>query len=293
MMSNPIIRQKFTADPTVIEHNETVYLYTGHDDPPPGVEDYIMNEWLCFSSKDLITWKEHPVPLRPTDFTCAKADAFASKVVFHNQKFYWYVAVSHAGISGKAIGVAVSIKPMGPFKDAKGTALITQDMIPDKQLMMVNLDPTVFVDPEGRGHMFWGNSKCYYAKLKANMIELDSPIETIPLPGFTEGAHIHKRNGWYYLSYGFEFPEKVAYAMSQSINGPWEFKGILNDLADNCQTNRPAILDFKGKSYFFYHNGALRNGGNHRRSVCADHLYYNDDNTMQRIIMSSEGIQKL
>ena len=125
------------------------------------------------------------------------------------------------------------------------------------------------------------------------MIELDGPIETIQLPGFTEGAHIHKRNGWYYLSYGFEFPEKVAYAMSQSINGPWEFKGILNDISYNCQTNRPAILDFKGKSYFFYHNGALRNGGNHRRSVCVDHLYYNDANTMQRIIMTSEGIQKI
>ena len=292
-MGNPIIRHKFTADPTVIEHNETVYLYTGHDDPPYGIEDYVMNEWLCFSSKDLIAWNEHPVPLSPADFTWAKSDAFASKVVFQNQRFYWYVAVSHASISGKAIGVAVSNQPEGPFKDAKGAAMITQDIIPDKELMMVNLDPTVFMDDEGRGHIFWGNSKCYYAKLKANMIELDGPIETILLPGFTEGAHIHKRNGWYYLSYGFEFPEKVAYAMSQSINGPWEFKGILNDIADNCQTNRPAILDFKGKSYFFYHNGALRNGGSHRRSVCVDHLYYNDDNTMQRIIMSSKGIQKI
>ena len=291
-MGNPIIRHKFTADPTVIEYNGTVYLYTGHDDPPLGIEDYRMNEWLCFSSKDLIDWKEHSVPLSPADFTWAKADAFASKVVFCNQRFYWYVAVSHAGISGKAIGVAVSNEPSGPFKDAKGAALITQDMIPDKNLMMVNLDPTVIIDEAGQGHIFWGNSICYYAKLKANMIELDGPIETITLPGFTEGAHIHERDGWYYLSYGFEFPEKVAYAMSQSIHGPWEFKGILNDIADNCQTNRPAVLDFKGKSYFFYHNGALRNGGSHRRSVCIDYLYYNEDHTIQPVIMTSAGIQK-
>ncbi len=80
--------------------------------------------------------------------------------------------------------------------------------------------------------------------------------------------------------------------MSQSINGPWEFKGILNETAYNCQTNRPAIVDFYGKSYFFYHNGALRNGGSHRRSVCVDYLYYNDDNTMQPVIMSAEGIKK-
>ena len=37
MMGNPIIRHKFTADPTVIEHHETGYLYPGHDDPPDGL----------------------------------------------------------------------------------------------------------------------------------------------------------------------------------------------------------------------------------------------------------------
>lgn len=70
-------------------------------------------------------------------------------------------------------------------------------------------------------------------------------------------------------------------------------KGILNELAGNCETNRPAILDFRGKSYFFYHNGGLKNGGSHRRSVCvcADYLYYNPDGTMKRIIMTSEGVQ--
>jgi hypothetical protein len=29
---NPIIRHKFTADPTAIVHDGTVYLYTGHDE---------------------------------------------------------------------------------------------------------------------------------------------------------------------------------------------------------------------------------------------------------------------
>jgi beta-xylosidase len=291
-MGNPIIKHKYTADPTVIKYNENVFLYTGHDDPPPGVDDYVMNEWLCFSSKDLITWIEHLNPLSPLHFSWAKGDAFASSVVFHEQQFFWYVAVTHKTISGKAIGVAVSNQPTGPFTDARGQALITQDMIPDQHFPLANLDPTVFIDEGGRGHIFWGNSKCYYAKLKSNMIELDGLIETIELPGFTEGAHIHQRNGWYYLSYGFEFPEKVAYAMSKRLEGPWEFKGILNEMAYNCHTNRPAILEFKGESYFFYHNGALRNGGSHRRSVCVDHLYYNEDNTIHPVIMTSAGIEK-
>lgn len=287
---NPVIRHKYTADPTVIVYHDTVYLYTGHDEAPPGQERYVMNDWLCFSSDNLITWKEHPVPLKATSFTWASGDAYASKMIRHNGQFYWFTAVSHATIKGKAIGVAVADHPTGPFVDAKGAALITQHMIPDPHIEKVNLDPTVLIDDDGTAHIFWGNSVCYYARLKPNLLELDSPVQCISLPGFTEGAHIHKRNGWYYLSYGYGFPEKVAYAMSKSIHGPWTFKGILNEIAGNCQTNRPAILDFKGQSYFFYHNGALKEGGSHRRSVCIDHLYYNDDDTIKRVIMTSEGV---
>ena len=130
-------------------------------------------------------------------------------------------------------------------------------MLPPTNNDKANLDPTVLVDDDGQVHIFWGNKTCYYAKLKDDMISLDGEIRQVDLPGFEEGAHIHQRNGWYYLSYGYQMPEKVAYAMSRHIEGPWEFKGILNEVAGNCQTNRPCIIDFKGQSYFIYHNGAL------------------------------------
>jgi beta-xylosidase len=289
-MPNPVIQHKFTADPTVIVYDDTVYLYTGRDEAPKCVAAYTMNEWLCFSSRDLVNWKEHLHPLKPTDFPWASGDAYASKVVHANNKFYWYVAVSHATEKGKAIGVAESDKPMGPFRDARGTALITHDMLPQPAGEKANLDPTVLIDEDGKGYMFWGNGKCYFATLKENLLELNSRISVIDLPGFAEGAHIHKRNGWYYLSYGYGFPEKVAYAMSRNIYGPWEFKGILNEIAGNCETNRPCIVDFRGRTYFFYHNGGLPEGGSHRRSVCIDRLYYNEDGKMKRVVMTSEGV---
>jgi hypothetical protein len=122
------------------------------------------------------------------------------------------------------------------------------------------------------------------------MTELEGAIKRVELPGFAEGVHIHKRNNWYYLSYGYGMPEKVAYAMSKRIEGPWEFKGILNEIAGNCETNRPCIINFKGKDYFIYHNGALPDGGSHRRSVCIDHLHYNENGTIKRIVMTSEGV---
>ena len=290
---NPIIRNHYTADPTVLVHKETVYLYTGHDDTPAGTDDYYMHDWLCFSSRDLVRWTQHPSPLKATDFPWASGDAYASKVVEYRNKFYWFVSVTHSGGPYKAIGVAVSDDPTGPFADAIGSALVTHAMLPATENDKANLDPTVLIDDDGHAYLFWGNGQCYFARLNSDLDGLDSEISVIDLPGFGEGAHIHKRNGIYYLSYGYGYPEKVAYAMSRNIQGPWEFKGILNEIAGNSATNRPAIIEFNGADYFFYHNGALPEGGSHRRSVCVDRLFYNKDGTMRRIVMTSEGVARI
>ena len=155
-----------------------------------------------------------------------------------------------------------------------------------------DIDPTVFIDDDGQAYLYWGNTQCYYARLKKNMIELDGPIVYVDLPRFTEAPWIHKCGDWYYLSYASEFPEKICYAMSRSITGPWEYKGILNEIAGNSNTNHQAIIEFKGDWYFVYHNGGINPaGGSYRRSVCIDRLYYNEDGTMKRIQMTTEGVQ--
>ena len=288
---NPIITNKYTADPAALVYRDTVYLYTGHDEAPPPNSNYQMHEWLCYSSTDMVNWTEHAIPLKVKDFAWAKDDAWASQVIARDGKFYWYAAVEHGTIRGKAIGVSVSDKPTGPFKDARGTALITNDMTVGVKMNWDDIDPSVIIDDDGQAYLFWGNTKCYYAKLKSNMTELDGPIKTIELPKFTEAPWIHKRKGWYYLSYATMFPEKIAYAMSRSIHGPWQYKGILNEIAGNSNTNHQSIIDFKGNSYFIYHNGSIpTDGGSFRRSVCIDYLYYNKDSTMKRVVMTSEGI---
>ena len=289
---NPIIKTKYTADPSAMVYKGTVYLYTGHDEAPAPEQRYVMHEWLCYSSTDMVTWKEQPVPLKVTDFAWAKDDAWASQVVERNGKFYWYAAVEHGTIPGKAIGVAVSDSPTGPFKDARGSALITNDMTKVGTHPWDDIDPTVFIDKKGQAYLFWGNVACYWAKLKPNMTELDGPIHNIKLPQYTEAPWVHEHNGWYYLSYAAQFPEKIVYARSRSIEGPWEYQGILNELAGNSNTNHQAIINFKGKSYFIYHNGGMNaDGGSFRRSVCVDYLNYNKDGTLQRVVMTTEGVK--
>jgi beta-xylosidase len=287
---NPLFKHEFTADPAAMVYEGKVYLYTGHDEAPAGKNGYVMHDWRCFSSLDMVNWTEHSVPLKVADFAWAKADAWASQVIERNGKFYWYVAVEHGTIPGKAIGVAVSDSPAGPFKDARGSALVTNDMTRAVSHSWDDIDPSVMIDDDGQAYLFWGNGICYYAKLKANMTELDGPIQSIKLPNYTEAPWIHKRNGWYYLSYASGFPEKISYAMSRNITGPWDYKGILNELAGNSNTNHQAIIDFKGKSYFIYHNGALADPGSFHRSVCIDYLYYNTDGTIKRVVMTTEGV---
>ncbi len=290
---NPIFKDVFTADPAALVVKDKVYLYTGHDESKDG-RGYVMHDWLVFSSSDMINWERHGAKLAAKDFAWAKGDAWASQVIERDGKYFWYVSISHNDTNpGKAIGVAVGDTPLGPFKDAAGKPLITNDMTKDVKISWDDIDPSVIIDDDGQAYLFWGNQKPRYIKLKKNMIETEGEIKTINLPEFTEALWIHKRNDWYYLSYATGFPEKIAYAMSKSIHGPWEYKGILNELAGNSNTNHQSIIDFKGKSYFIYHNGAINtNGGSFNRSVAIDRLYYNEDGTIKRIIMTSEGITK-
>ena len=170
------------ADPAAIVHGDTLYLYVGHDEAR-GREMFTMKEWLCFSTTDMKTWTAHGPVLKPTDFKWAVRDAWASHVIEKDGKFYFYAAVEHdASHPGKAIGVAVSDKPTGPFVDARGSALITNEMTPKGTHSWEDIDPTVFTDDDGTTWIAWGNRQCYIAKLKPNMIEIDGPITEIAPP---------------------------------------------------------------------------------------------------------------
>ncbi len=128
IINNPIFKDLFTADPAPLVHNGVFYLYTGHNEQIVGGEGFVMNEWLLFSTTDMTNWTKHGPVLSIDAFDWASGQAWAAHVVEKNGKFYYYVSIEHATIRGKAIGVAVSDSPKGPFTDAIGEALITNDM---------------------------------------------------------------------------------------------------------------------------------------------------------------------
>jgi len=295
---NPVFDHIFTADPAAMVHDDTVYLFTGHDEAPHNDKFFEMHDWLLFSSKDMKTWQAHGSVLKATDFKWAKGDAWAAHAIERDGKFYFYTTVRHKDDKpGFAVGVAVADSPLGPYKDAIGKALITNDMTTQTKNDWDDIDPAAFIDDDGQAYLFFGNSVAKYVKLKANMTELDGEIKVIDLKDFTEALWLHKKDKTYYLSYACEFPEKICYASSNSIHGPWQSGGILNEIAGNSETNHQSIIEFNGQSYFIYHTGALPpkdgkpSGGRFRRSVAIDLLHYNPDASLKRVIMTSEGIR--
>ncbi|NDV59439.1 glycoside hydrolase family 43 protein [Bacteroides sp. 519] len=301
---NPLIKDKFTADPAPLVYNGKLYLYVGHDeyyegqDAASGGKEFNITEWLCYSTDDMQTWTDHGSVLRPTDFAWGIGEAWASQVIERNGKFYYYTTVQ-AGepYNSKVVGVAVGDSPTGPFKDAIGKPLITDDMTSNGPRGWWNdIDPTAFIDDNGEAWLCWGNGTCFLAKLKPNLIEIDGQIEEVDVPNFTEGPWLHKRGNIYYLTYASmgEGRETISYATASSMKGPWTPHGELTGMAENSFTIHPGIIEFKDQWYLFYHNAVLTLDGHAgaigRRSVCVDKLYYNPDGTMKYVEQTPKGI---
>ena len=142
----------------------------------------------------------------------------------------------------------------------------------------------------------WGNRECYIVKLKDNMIETEGEVKRIHIDEshpFTEAPWIHKHDGKYYLTYASEWPEKIAYAVADHIEGPYETKGIISEIAGNSNTTHPAIVNFKGQWIFISHNGGLPTGTSYSRSVIAEPMEYNTDGSIKPIPPTAEGVKPL
>ncbi len=297
---NPLVRDKFTADPAPLVHDGRLYLYVGHDefyegqDTASGGKEFNITEWLCYSTSDMKNWTDHGAVLRPTDFEWAVGEAWASQVVEKDGKFYYYTTVQGGEpYVGKAVGVAVSDSPTGPFVDAIGRPLVSDDMTDNGARGWWNdIDPTVLIDGDD-AWLCWGNGTCFLAKLKPNMIELDGNIEVLEMPRYVEGPWLHKKDDTYYLTYASfgNGAETISYATAPSMKGPWTPQGELTGNAQNSFTIHPGIVEFNGAWYLFYHNAVLEIDGHKgaigRRSVCVDTLRYGNDGLMLPVVQTS------
>ena len=211
---NPIIQTNYTADAASLVHDGRFYIFTGRD-VSVGNQWFNMREWRIYSSADMVNWTDHGPRLKPLDFEWSNGDAWASHCMEHNGKFYWYVSANHREVGGKAIGVAVSDHPLGPYIDPIGSAIITSDMTPGKG-DFDDIDPAVFVDDQGKGYLYWGNGSCKYVELNEDMVSFSGAIQTVDIPKFGEAPWMHRYNNLYYLSYSSGLPDRKSTRLNSS-----------------------------------------------------------------------------
>ncbi|MBR4242847.1 MAG: family 43 glycosylhydrolase [Bacteroidaceae bacterium] len=310
---NPVIRDQYTADPTARVFGGRVYLYPSHDIFPPQGQ---RQDWFCmadyhvFSSENLTDWTDHGVIVSQEQVPWGKADGYsmwAPDCVEKQGRYYFYFPNGPKSGRGFAIGVAVADRPEGPFT-----------LEPEPIRGVSGIDPCVLVDRDGKAYIYWSGMGIRGAQLKDNMKELAGELREITPPhregqpqmpkmlvggeemkglpeGFKEGPFAFRRGDWYYLTFPWVRKEKgtetLAYAMSRSPLGPWDFKGlIMQEHANGCWTNHHSLVEYRGEWFLFYHHNDYSPRDDKRRSVCIDRVSFNTDGTIREVTPTLRGV---
>jgi beta-xylosidase len=303
---NPIISTVFTPDPAPFVYGDKVYLFTDHDEDGRN-RDFNMKDWMVFSTEDMVNWTYLGTQVSTATFKWARQGqrAWACQAVEHNGKWYWYVCCNKA-TGGDALAVAVADDPQGPWTDAIGGPLAEGFGF---------IDPTVFIDDDGKAYLFWGNKGLWYGELNDDMVSFKNGWQEVPgyhdpecfgelqskmnwakgqnemMTQYEEGPWVMKRNGTYYISYpAGGVPEHMAYSTAPTINGPWTYRGRIMDEAENSFTIHGGNITFKGRDFMFYHNGGLPGGGGYNRSACVEEFKWNEDGTFPFMKFTKEGV---
>ncbi|MBO3089968.1 family 43 glycosylhydrolase [Cellulomonas dongxiuzhuiae] len=290
---NPIVQTIYTADPAPLVHDGRLYVYTTHDED--GSTWFTMKDWRVYSTTDMANWTDHGSPMSLATFSWAQSDAWAGQVVERDGRFYFYVPVVKRG-GGNAIGVGVSDSPTGPFRDAIGRPLVDN----------AEIDPSVMIDDDGQAYLYYGNPNLWVVRLNRDMVSLAGSPTRIQLttagfgtrPGnvanrptlYEEGPWVYQRNGTYYNVFAASCcSEFIGYSTAPGPTGPWTYRGVVMPTQGGSFTNHPGVVDYRGRSYFFYHNGALPGGGGFTRSVAVEQFSYGADGSIPQLSMTTAG----
>ncbi|MEV1121870.1 family 43 glycosylhydrolase [Actinosynnema sp. NPDC049800] len=339
---NPLISHKFGADGNAFVHDGRVYVYMTNDTQvynpgPDGTSPTNtyggINTITVISSDDLVNWTDHgEIPVAGPNGLAKYASqswapAVESRVVGGKEQFFLYFANN-----GAATGVLVGDSPLGPWRDERGSLLITSQTPGASDGRNWLFDPGAFVDDDGQAYLYFGGGgndgsnsaentnhpkSTRVIKLGDDMISTVGSAETIDAPLMFEAGHVFKREGKYYYSYssnfGFGGPidpngpptGAIAYLMADSPMGPWTpdkyagviFKnpGVYFGAGGN---NHQSVFELNGEHYFTYHAQTLNRritGGATQgfRSPHIAKLEFNADGTVKEVLGTFDGVEQI
>lgn len=317
MKKRYLVDHLYTADPAVHVFNGKIFIYPSHD-VESGIPEndsgdhFDMRDYHVFSMEDIeggVT--DHGVALDVKDIPWAGRQLWDSDCALKNGKYYLYFPLKDKTDIFR-IGVAVSVKPEGPF--------IPQDA-PIKG--SYSIDPCVFRDVDDSYYMYfgglWGGQLQRYrnnkaiecgqepandepaltarvVKLSEDMLEFGEESKEVVILDengeklkagdhdrrFFEASWMHQYDGKYYFSYSTGNTHQLCYAIGDNPYGPFTYQGVILTPVVGWTTHH-SIIEFKGRWYLFHHDSVPSGGKTWLRSMKVVEMKYNQDGTIQTV----------
>ncbi len=288
---NPLMTQRFGADPYAMVYGDRVYFYMTADtyeyDENHEIKENsysIIRSINVISTDDMVNFTDHGAIQVAGPQGAAKwagnswAPAATWKEIDGKPRFFLYFANSGGGI-----GVLQADSPVGPFTDPLGKELISRNT-PNCADVLWLFDPAVLLDDDGRGYLYFGGGVPHdkiaapgtgrVVELGEDMISVKGEAKAIDIPYLFEDSGIHKYKDKYYYTYctnwqvdqagtdkyGFHNAE-IACLESDSPMGPFTYKEtILENPGKYCGlygNNHHCVFSFKNEWYMTYHSRLL------------------------------------
>ncbi len=278
------------ADPHIAFYKGKYFIYPTTDDG--NIDYWSSTSFRCWSSENLKDWNNEGTILDLSrDITWAKDKAWAPCIARSNGKYYFYFCAD------QQIGVGVSNRPQGPFKDVLGKPLVNKNSY-DTQV----IDPMVFTDDDQVSYLYFGSGNLNVAKLNKDMVSFDaSSVKKISSVPSAEGMFVFKRSGIYYLMFsrfGTNSPDySVWYATSTSPLGPFTLAAnnpVLSQKGIIKGTGHNSVIQIPGRDEWViaYHRFRIPNGNGFLRETCLSPMRFDDHGQIRKVdVFEAVGLQ--
>lgn len=297
LSGNPLFTGWY-ADPEAVIFKNEYWIYPTFSAP------YNKQVFMdAFSSQDLISWKKHERIVDTAAIKWAKRAMWAPAIVEKKGKYYLFFSANdiqndkeHGGI-----GVAVSDKPSGPFKDLLGKPLIDKFHNGAQPI-----DQFVFKDKDGQYYIIYGGWRhCNIARLKDDFTGFEkfsdgTTFREITPESYVEGPFMFIRNEKYYFMWsegGWTGPDySVAYAIADSPNGPFKRIGKILQQDPKIATGagHHSVIQIPGKDewYIIYHRRPLTETDRNSRVTCIEKMEFDEQGLIKPVVITNEGVEK-
>jgi beta-xylosidase len=292
---NPVF-EGWYADPEAVIFGKEYWIYPTYS---ARYEKQVFFD--AFSSRDLVHWTKHERILDTASVKWAKRAVWAPAVVQKDGKYYIFFGANDVQNDNEygGIGVAVSNRPEGPFKDLLGKPLIDKFHNGAQPI-----DQFVFKDKDGAWYIFYGGWRhCNVARLNDSFTGLvpfadGSIYKEVTPEGYVEGPFMFIKDGKYYFMWsegGWTGPDySVAYAIADSPLGPFKRvdKILQQDPAVATGAGHHSVLHVPKTDswYIVYHRRPLSETHADHRVTCIDKMYFDEKGFIKPIKITTEGV---